>query len=287
MMAQLLLNGFVTGLILALPALALSLTFSVLRFANYAIGSMIAVGAYADYLFNVVLGWPLVPATAAGAAVLAAVAVAFDRIVYHRLRGRSGVTLLVASMGIALALENAIRFIAGNAPRGFAVEIARPFRFWGLRVNHEQLTILITVLAALAIVWIVVRYTHLGRSMRAVADNPDLAAVRGISRTRVVTGVWLLSSAITAVAGVLIGLDANIDPQMGCNYLLPVFTAAILGGIASPMAAVAGALTLGVAEELATLVLPPHYRTIVAFLVMALLLLVRPSGLFGAKWVTK
>ena len=208
-MAQLLLNGFVTGLILALPALALSLTFSVLRFANYAIGSMIAVGAYSAYLFNVVLGWPLVPATAAGAAVLAMVAVAIDRIVYRRLRGRSGVTLLVASMGIALALENAIRFIAGNSPRGYAVEIARPFRFWGLRVNHEQPTILVTVLAALAIVWIVFRYTHLGRSMRAVADNPDLAAVRGISRTRVVTGVWLLSSAITAVAGVLIGLDAE------------------------------------------------------------------------------
>jgi branched-subunit amino acid ABC-type transport system permease component len=136
-------------------------------------------------------------------------------------------------------------------------------------------------------VWIIFRLTRLGRAMRAVADNPDLAAVRGISRGQVVASVWIISGVLTAIAGVLVGLDANIEPQMGWNYLLPVFTAAILGGIASPMAAVAGALTIGIAEELATLVMPPHYRMIVAFLIMATLLLVRPWGLFGTRWVTR
>jgi branched-subunit amino acid ABC-type transport system permease component len=286
-MPQLLLNGVVTGLLLALPALALSLSFSVLRFANYAIGSYLTCGAYLVYMFNVLLGWPLWLAAGMGALGLAALAVAVDWLAYRPLRNRSGVTLLVASMGVAIALENLVRLFAGNSPRSFDVPVARPLRFGDLRLNHEQLAILITVLAALAAVWVVFRLTRLGRAMRAVADNPDLAAVRGVSRGRVVASVWIISGVLTAIAGVLVGLDANVEPQMGWNYLLPVFTAAILGGIASPMAAVAGALTLGIAEELATLIMPPHYRMIVAFLVMATLLLVRPWGLLGTRWVVK
>jgi branched-subunit amino acid ABC-type transport system permease component len=286
-MAQLLINGIVAGLLLALPALALSLTFSVLRFANYAIGSYLSCGAYLVYVGNVGLGLPLWLAAGAGAVLFAIFAVAIDWLAFRPLRNRSGVILLVASMGVAIALENVIRFFAGNSPRAYAVAVARPMRFGDIRLNHEQLTILLTVTASLAVVWIVFRFTRLGRMMRAVADNPDLAAVRGISRARVVAYVWLISGALTALSGVLVGLDANVEPQMGWTYLLPVFTAAILGGIANPMAAVAGALTLGIAEELATLVMPVHYRMIVTFLVMVALLLVRPWGLFGTRWVTK
>ncbi len=286
-MIQLLFNGFVTGLLIALPALALALTFSVLRFANYAIGAMLTVGAYATFGFNTLAGWPLPLATLGGMTVGALVAVGINELVYERLRGRSGVTLLVASIGVALALENVVRFIAGNAPRGYAVALARPLRLFGLRINFEQITTLIAVVAVLAGIWVLFRFTRIGRAMRAVADNPDLAAVRGIGRRGVVTVVWGLSGALAALAGVLIGLDATLDPQIGWTYTLPVFTAAILGGLASPMAAVAGALVLGVAEELATTVLAPQYRTIVAFVVMAAILLVRPSGLFGARWLTR
>ncbi|KAF1042756.1 branched-chain amino acid ABC transporter permease [Xylophilus sp.] len=286
-MAQLLFNGLVTGLLIALPALSLALVFSVLRFANYAIGAQITVGAYLVYALNVGAGCPLWVAIVGGIVGGIAVALLVDRLVFRPLQGRTGVTLLVASIGSGLVLENLVRLAAGNGPRGYAVEIARPLRIAGLRINHEQIATLACVAVALAVVWLVFRCTRLGRAMRAVADNPDLAAVRGISRTRVTAAVWALSSALATLAGVLIGLDSNVEPQMGWNYLLPVFTAAILGGIASPMAAVAGALVLGVAEELATLVLAPHYRSIVALGVMALLLLVRPSGLFGARWVTR
>ncbi|GGF58447.1 branched-chain amino acid ABC transporter permease [Azorhizobium oxalatiphilum] len=286
-MAQLLFNGLVTGLLIALPALSLSLTFSVLRFANYAIGAQITLGAYAVYLFNVPLGWPLLLSTAAGMVLAVAVGLLVQALAYEPLRARSSVTRLVASIGVALALENVVRFFAGNSPRGYGVEIARPLRIAGLRINQEQITIMLSVLVALVLVWVVFRFTRLGRAMRAVADDADLAAVRGIRRGRVVAMVWVLASALATLAGVLIGLDATLDPQMGWNYVLPVFTAAILGGIANPMAAVAGALTLGIASELATLVMAPHYRAIVAFLVMAVLLLVRPSGLFGKQWVAK
>jgi branched-subunit amino acid ABC-type transport system permease component len=286
-MGQLIFNGLVTGLLIALPALSLALMFSVLRFANYAIGSMLTVGAYLVYAFNVGLGWPLPLAVLAGCAAGAALALLIDRIVYEPLKGRGGVTLLVASIGVGIALENAVRFIAGSTTRGFAVEVARPLRLYGLRINQEQITTIATVLLALILVWIVFRFTKLGRAMRAVADNADLAAVRGIPRRRVVSAVWIISSVLATLAGVLVGLDGNVEPQMGWNYILPVFTAAILGGIGNPMAAVAGAVVLGITEELATLVLAPHYRTMVAFAVMALLLLVRPSGLFAARGVAK
>ena len=185
-MGQLLVNGIVAGLLLALPALALSLTFSVLRFANYAVGSYLSCGAYLVYMGNVVLGMPLWLAASAGAALFAVIAVGIDWLAYRPLRNRGGVTLLVASMGVAIALENVIRFFAGNSPRAYNVPVARPMRFGDIRLNHEQLTILVTVIAALAVVWIIFRFTGLGRMMRAVADNPDLAAVRGISRSRVV-----------------------------------------------------------------------------------------------------
>ena len=287
MMAQLIVNGLTTGLILALPALALALSFSVLRFANYAIGSYVTVGAFMTWWANVYLGLPFWTAAMVGSAAVAAIAVIIDLLVYSRMRERSGLTLLVASMGVAIALENVVRLLAGNSPRSFEVPVARPYRFWDIRVNQEQLIILVTVLGALTIVWLVFRFTRLGRAMRAVADNAPLAAVRGIARGRVIAVVWAISGGLAALAGILIGLDTSIEPQMGWNYLLPIFTAAILGGIASPMAAVAGALVLGLAEELSTLFLPPHYRMIVAFGIMAALLMLRPWGLFGTKWVQR
>lgn len=286
-MAQLIFNGLISGLLIALPALSLALVFSVLRFANYAIGAMVTLGAYLVYAFNVPLGWPLPLAVLAGMAVSVVVAWLLDAAVFTPLRQRAGVTLLVASIGVGLVLENLVRLFAGNAPRGYGVEIARPLRVLGLRINHEQLITLACVLVALALIALVLRTTKLGRAMRAVADNPDLADVRGISRRKVTAAVWALAACTATLSGVLIGLDANVDPQMGWNYLLPVFTAAILGGIGSPAAAVAGALLLGVTEELATLILAPHYRMLVAFGVMAALLLLRPHGLFGAKWVNK
>jgi len=286
-MIQTLFNGVVTGLLVALPALALALTFSVLRFANFAIGAMLTAGAYIVYAFNAGLGWQLLPSAIAGTVLGGLLAVAIDALVYRRLRDRTGVTLLVASMGVAFVLENAVRFIAGNAPVGYEVDPARPLRVAGLRINHEQLLIAAISLAALLAIWILLRWTPLGRAMRAVADNPSLAAARGIAGNRVIAITWFISGALATAAGTLIGLDATLDPQMGWNYVIQVFAAAILGGIAHPIAAVFGALALGIIAELSTLVLPPHYRPLVAFAVLTGLLLVRPWGIFGTARIAK
>lgn len=286
-MSQLLFNGFITGLLIALPALALSLTFSVLRFANFAIGSLLTLGAYVVYGFNTVAGLGLWSALALGCVVSIAVVLVINELVHKPLRRQSSLMQLVASMGVALVLENLVRLCAGNAPAAYAVDIARPQRLWGLRVNHEQGIILVAVVVALLVVTVLYRWTRWGRAMRAVADNPELAAARGIPYHRTVRLVWAASAIIATVAGTLVGLDATLNPLMGANYVLPVFAAAILGGIASPMAAVAGAIVLGVTEELSTLWVAPHYRSIIAYAIMTLLLLLRPSGLLGRRWVNK
>jgi branched-chain amino acid transport system permease protein len=287
MVAQLILNGFVTGLLLALPALALTLTFGILKFPNFAIGSMLTLGAYAAWIGNSLLGMPLAVAAVFAALVMAAVAVLTDVLVFSRLRDRGSITLLVASLGISLILENICRFAFGNSTRNFVFEVARPIRWHGLRINREQLITAVVVIVCVILVQLLLYASPLGRAMRAVADNPSLAAVRGVERQTIARLTWCLAGALTALSGVLAGLDRAVDPLLGWNYQIPIFAAAILGGLGSPTGAIAGAVVIGLAQELSSLVLPTNYREVVSFVVILALLLVRTRGLLGAKVIRK
>lgn len=287
MVAQLVFNGLITGAIVALPALALTLIFGILRFPNFAIGAMLTLGAYIAWAANVLLGVPLFMAAMIGCISLGLICALCDKIVFAKLRDRGGITLLVASMGLAFVLENICRFAFGNDARNFDVAVARPIRWLGLRINQEQLVIAISVTVCLILMFLLLRYTPLGRAMRAVADNAPLAAVRGIERETVAKVTWIIAGAITALAGVLIGLDRAIDPLTGWNFQISTFAAAILGGLGSPVGAVIGALTIGVVEELSALIIPTNYRQAIGFVAIVLLLLFRPHGLFGTKAISK
>lgn len=287
MLGQLILNGLVTGSLLALPALALTMVFGILKFPNFAVGAMLTFGAYTAWVMNAVFGLPLLIATAIAALISAAVAVLSDILVFQRLRDAGSITLLVASMGLSLILENICRFAFGNATRNLNVEIARPIRWYGLRINHEQLVTAISVVVCVIAIQLLLYASPLGRAMRATADNAPLASVRGIERDTIVRITWALSGCLLALSGVLAGLDRAVDPLLGWNYQIPVFAAAILGGLGSPIGAVIGALVIGLAEELSTLILPTNYRQIVSFAIILLLLLVRNQGLFGGKVVRK
>lgn len=280
-MAQALLNGLVSGLLIALPAIALSLTYGVLNFPNFAIGAMITVGAYLAYLFNAGLTLPLAIAAPLAGLGLALIAVAAQRIVYRPLGTEDHITLLVASMGVAFVLENMVRFIYGAEVRTFDFPVARPILWQGLRLNREQLIIAVVAITSMFAVAMLLKRTSLGRAMRAVSDNPALAETRGIQRGWIIDWTWALSGALTALAGVLIAMDTTVDPLIGSNYLVTVFAAGIVGGIGNPFGAVAGGLIIGVVEEMSTLVLPTTYRQAVSFLVLVLVLFLRPHGLFG------
>src|SRR5215471_17575322 len=285
-MPQALLNGLVSGLLIALPAIALSLTYGVLNFANFSIGAMITTGAYFAYLLNVGFGASILIAAPLAGLGLALVAVAIQRSVY-RWVGSDHITLLVASMGVAFVLENTMRFIYGSDVRTLDVPVARPVQFYGLRLNHEQLTIAIVSLLSMAVVAIILKRTRLGRAMRAISDDAALADVRGIDRQRTVDWTWVIAGILSAFAGVLIGLDGTVEPLMGANYLISVFAAAIVGGIGNPFGAVAGAILIGLIEETSALAVSTSYRQGVSFLILVLVLLLRPQGMFGVARITR
>ena len=286
-MLQTAFNGVVSGVIMTLPALAVTLLFGVLKFPNFAIGAMMTCAAYLVFALNAQLGWPLSVSTALIALAFGGVCILIDQVTFKPLRGRGAITLMVASLGLGFILENVARFGYGNTARSFAIELARPFRFLDIRMNREQMLTFAVSAAAMIAMWLLLTRTPVGRAMRAVADNPQLALVRGIESERIIRWTWFITGMLLAVGGVLIGMDRALEPPMGSNYLVSVFGAAILGGLGSPLGAGIGALLIGVASELSTLVMPPNYRIGIPLAAIALVLVFRPQGLFGQPYIRK
>jgi len=286
-MLQTAFNGLISGVIMTLPALAVTLLFGVLKFPNFAVGAMMTCAAYLVFALNAQLGWPLSAATATVALVFGGACILIDQVTFKPLRGRGAITLMVASLGLGFILENFARFAYGNTARSFAIELARPFRFLDIRMNREQMLTFAVSAAAMVAMWLLLTRTPVGRAMRAVADNPQLALVRGIESERIIRWTWFITGMLLAVGGVLIGMDRALEPPMGSNYVVGVFGAAILGGLGSPFGAFAGALLIGVASELSTLVMPPNYRIGIPLAAIALVLVFRPQGLFGQPYIRK
>lgn len=287
MSAQMLLNALLNAALIAPPATAFTLIFAVLRFPNFALGGLITVGAYAAWTVNVPLGLPLALAVPAGMAVTAAAALACDWAVFAPLRRADSITLLVVSIALALVLENIVRFAYGNEMRGFDLPLSRPLTFAGLRATGAQLWVLAGGLAIAVSMHVLLAHTRLGKAMRAVADNPSLAAARGIRPGRVITVTWAIAGALLGASGVMAGIDLVIEPLTGWQLTIPILAAAILGGIGSPYGAMLGAVIVGLAQEMTVLILPSAYKVAVSFAIIAVLLLVRPQGLFGTPAVKK
>jgi branched-chain amino acid transport system permease protein/neutral amino acid transport system permease protein len=281
--AQYVFNGIVTGGILALPAVAFSLLWRLLRFPNFAVSTYLTVGAFAAFACNRSLGWPIEAAWLAALATTGAVALAIDRVAFRPMRNRRPFALAIASIGVAFVLENAVRFVWGNDYRSYDVPVTRAMNWAGLRVGREQLLILGVAVALMLLAQIFLLKTRLGIAMRATAENPMLASIKGVPTEWVIARATLGGGALAGGAGVFMGLDANVDPLMGAGLIISVFAAAILGGIGSAPGALAGALIVGLIEEVGTLVIPPTYKTAIGFFVILIVLLVRPTGIAGAR----
>jgi len=276
-------NGVVTGGILALPAVAFSLLWRLLRFPNFAVSTYLTVGAYVALVLNHDARAPIELAWLGALVATAAVALAVDRIAFRPMRARRPFSLAIASIGVAFVLENVVRFMWGNDFRSYDVPVMRATSIAGLRVGRDQLLILGAAVVMMAAAQMFLRRTRLGIAMRATADNALLAAVKGVPTERVIAYATLGGGALAGGAGVFLGLDASIDPLMGGGLIISVFAAAILGGVGSAPGALAGALIVGVMEEVGTLLIPPTYKTAIGFTVILAVLLVRPTGLAGAR----
>jgi len=281
--AQLVLNGMMAGAILAAPAIGLTAIYAVLRFPNFAVASHATIGAFAGYCANVWLGLALLPAAVIAFIVAGVVGLASDTLVLRPLRPAGLITTTVASVALTIALENVVRLGFGNALRNFDLPITRDWRFSGLRVGPQQLEDLAISVVVVAALFALLTFTRLGKAMRAVADNPTLAAIKGIDTDRIAAMVNFVAMGLAGLGGMLLGLDTSIDPLTGFRAILAIFAAAVVGGLGSIPGAVVGALTVGVAEELSQLALPPDYRTVVGFLAILLVLSFRPRGILGAR----
>jgi branched-chain amino acid transport system permease protein len=306
-MLQLLADGLVVGSVIALGAVGLTLTYSILRFANFGQGEFLTWGAYLAVTalgFVVAMtgggvmqpigpfsfGWELLVAMAIAAALTAGLALAVDCLLFQRLRARgAAITLVIASFGAALALRNLLQFLYGTLPEYYTREIQIAIRLvprdvlGGLRITPDQLLVIGMTGAVVLGLHILLTRTTLGRAMRATAMNPALARVAGVDVAAVVRATWIIGAALAAVAGVFAGLVGQIRPGLGFELLLPLFAAAILGGIGSVWGAVLGGFIVGLAESLSVPVFGAEYRAATAFLVLIAILLLRPNGLFGEK----
>lgn len=281
--AQLILNGLMAGAILTAPAIGFTAIYAVLRFPNFAIASHATIGAFAGYVANTALHFPLVPAAAVAFLIAGLCGLASDMLVLRPLRRNGLVAATIASVALTIALENLVRLGFGNSLRDYDLPIQRDWRFAGLRVGPQQLEDLVIAAVAVLALFGFLRFTRIGKAMRAVADNPTLAAIKGIDANLIAHIVNFTAMGLAGLGGMLLGLDTSIDPLTGFRALLAIFAAAVVGGLGSIPGAVIGALAVGIAEELSLLVLPPDYRTVVGFLAILLVLTLRPRGILGAR----
>ncbi|HXR56552.1 MAG TPA: branched-chain amino acid ABC transporter permease [Casimicrobiaceae bacterium] len=280
---QLVVNGVMAGTILAVPAIGLTAIYAVLRFPNFALASHATIGAFAGYVANAKLGLPLLPSVAIAFVVAGGVGVVSDETVLKRFRPAGYITTAIASIALTIALENVLRFIFGNELRGYDLPIQRDVRIGAIRVGPQQLENLAIAGVAMAALFGFLAFTRTGKAMRAVADNPMLAAIKGIDADTIGRVVNFVGMGLAGLGGMLIGLDTTIDPLTGFRSILSVFAAAVVGGLGSIPGALIGALTVGIGEELCLLFLSPDYRSAVGFVAILLVLTLRPRGILGQR----
>lgn len=280
---QLLLNGLMAGTVLAVPAIGFTAIYAVLRFPNFTVASHATIGAFAGYVANTSFGFPLAAAVLVAFLVAGAAGVLNDELVLKPLRPTGALTAAIAAVALTIALENVVRFIFGNDLRGYDVPIRRDWQVGGVRVGPQQVQNFAVALVAMAAVFLFLAFTRMGKAMRAVADNPMLASIKGINADTVARLVNFVGMGLAGTGGMLLGLDTSIDPLTGFRVILSVFAAAVVGGLGSIPGAVVGALTIGVGEELSLLVLAPAYRSAVGFFAILLVLTLRPRGILGER----
>lgn len=279
--AQLIFNGLAVGSILALAAIGLTLTYGILRLSNFAHGDYMTLGAYLTWLANTqgLNIWLSMIIGAVGTIIGMLIA---EFLLWKPMRDRkaSSTTLIIISIGLALFIRNAILLIWGSSNLSYDLPVVRAMEFGDLRIAYYRVIVIGLTMLAIAGLYFLLQNSKIGKAMRAVADNIDLARVSGIDVERVVLWTWIITGTLTALAGGMYGLITAVRPNMGWFLILPMFASVILGGIGNPYGAIAGAFVIGLAQELSVPLLGSQYKLGVALGIMVLILFIRPQGLF-------
>ena len=192
--------------------------------------------------------------------------------------------LAISSLGMAMVVRSLVYIIWGPDQRFYVLGIQRAKELpFGIMLKPDQMFIGGTALVVMVFVYLLLYRTRLGKAMRATSDNVELARISGIDTERIISWTWAIGGALAGLSGILLGIQSHLMPEMGFILLLPLFAAAILGGVGSPQGALVGAMIVGISQEVSTEWISPGYKPAVAFMLLFAILLVRPQGLFGAK----
>ena len=300
-MIQSLFDGVLGGSILSLGAIGLTMVMHTLGFANFSHAELLAIGAYAALVFakffdllapalsqtmgGLSLTISLIFSIVISMGVTGVSAIVIDRFVFRRIRKTAGpLSMVFASFGVALIVRNIISLIFGLKSKLYNDEIAfamvvsmDPL----ILIKPDQVFVLFIAVLIMLVFHFVLSHTHYGYALKAVSENPTLAQVNGIHLDRIIKSIWLVGGGLAAISGVFYGLNQQISPLMGHDLVLSLFAAVIVGGIGSIYGAVLGGFIVGISANMALLILPSGYKPAVPFLIILLVLTIRPLGLFG------
>ena len=276
-------NGLSLGAIYALGAVGLTLVYGILKLVNFAHGDFLTFGAYMAYLVNVTWEMPLVLGIAFAIATTAFLGIVLEKVMWAPMRSRGAgmLQLLLMAIGLAFVIRYGIQFVWGTELRQLDVNNTDTVNFLGLRIGRTQLIVIAVGFATLVATGLMLRITLLGKRMRALSDDLDLAETSGIDTSRVILYTWVFAAGLAGLAGVFAGALTQLQPELGFELLLPIFAAVVLGGIGNAFGALAAGIVLGVVIEWSTFFVAPGLKLAVGFLILIIVLVIRPQGIFG------
>jgi len=282
---QIIINSLIAGSIYALVGLGFNLIFSTVKFFDLGYGALTAVGGYGVYALAALAGLPTWLGVIVGVIVAGLVGLIVERFVYRKLREReaSNMVLLVASLGVFTALQALIAILFSSQFRTLPTDFisSQTYQILGGTITQVQIVIFVTALLVMSgLAWMLYK-TMYGKAVRAIADDREMAEILGVPTERIIGAVFFIGSAIAGLAGILVGFDTGIEPTMGFSLLLKGVVAAIIGGVGNPVGGVVGAFLLGGIENIGVWFIAGEWKDAIAFLVLIVILLVRPNGLFG------
>jgi neutral amino acid transport system permease protein len=281
--AQTGLTGLSLGAIYALGAVGLTLVYGILKLVNFAHGDFLTFGAYMAYLVNVTWGMPLVVGIFLAMAMTALLGVFLEKVMWGPMRERHAglLQLLLMAIGLAFLIRAFIQYVWSTELRFLDIDVIETVDVLGLRIGRTSFIVLIVGVVVIVAIGLMLRYTLLGKRMRALSDNLELAETAGIDTSRVILYTWIFAGALAGLAGVMAAATTELRPEFGFELLLPIFAAVILGGIGDAFGALVGGLVLGLIIEWSTLFIEARWKVTIGFVALILVLIVRPQGIFG------
>lgn len=286
MNSQLLLNSIISASIFLLIAVSFDIIYRVNKFFHFAHSVVFTSGAYFTYLFNQLFGFSLITSIILAILSSCILGCLIELIIYKPLRKKksSSLILLLASLGIYIVLQNFISMIFGDDTKSIRTwPVVEGLNFFGARITPVQIIIIASSIFLLLLTSSVLRFTRIGRAMRAVSNDPELANISGINSNKVILTSFAIGSALAGIAGILVSLDVDMTPTMGLNYLMMGVVAMIVGGVGSIKGIIAGSLLLALAQNLGVWYISSQWQDAIAFAILLIFLLFKPEGFFGKK----